>query len=429
MEKGGTGSGPLLAPGNNDTPATVPGGAEIVDLDLPEHTAAGEAPAVRLAHSILAEAIKRGASDIHLEPGPEGARVRYRIDGLLREATQVAPRLQASLVSRLKIMAQLDIAERRVPQDGRIQVRYGGRDVDVRVSTMPTLFGEKVVLRLLDAARLLRRVEQLGFGTENLARFRQLIAGRYGLVLITGPTGSGKTTTLYATLTEISAPELNVVTIEDPVEYVLPGITQIQVHPKAGLTFARGLRSILRQDPDIIMVGEIRDAETAEIAVRAAVTGHLVFSTLHTGDAAGALTRLIDTGVEPFLVASSVLGVVAQRLVRVICPACRESYSVPPGAAERYLLGVPDAGPLVLYRGRGCAACDHTGFRGRTAIAEVLPVTPPVRRLVADRAPAEAIREAALGDGMVPLARDGLDKARAGVTTVQEVMRVTGALV
>jgi type IV pilus assembly protein PilB len=400
---------------------------EAVNLDQPEREAVDEAPIVRLANSIIIQAINEQASDIHIEPQKEDVRVRYRIDGMLQDAMTLPRKFRFPLVSRIKIMADLDIAERRVPQDGRILIRYREREVDLRVSTMPTVFGEKVVIRLLDKGKMLLRIDQLGFLEDNLQRFKDIIRRSFGMILITGPTGSGKTTTLYAVLSEISAPELNVITVEDPVEYLLPGVSQVQVNPKAGLTFARGLRAILRQDPDIVMVGEIRDGETAEIAIRAAMTGHLVLSTLHTNDAAGAVTRLLDMGIEPFLVASTVLGVTAQRLVRVVCPRCKEPYELEPGARPRFFMGLDYDAPVTLYRGRGCRYCNNTGYRGRTTICEVLTVTPAVRDLIVKRAPAAEIREQAIAEGMRTLREDGIAKALKGVTTIEEVMRVAYA--
>ncbi|HIE12252.1 MAG TPA: type II secretion system protein GspE [Desulfotomaculum sp.] len=397
---------------------------EAVRLDEVEEEAADEAPVVRLANSIIIQAINEQASDIHIEPQQENVRVRFRIDGMLRDAMTVPRKFRSPLISRIKIMADMDIAERRVPQDGRILIRYRDRDVDLRVSTMPAVFGEKVVIRVLDKGKMLLRVDQLGFYEENLARFKEIIRHSYGMVLITGPTGSGKTTTLYAILSEISSPELNVITIEDPVEYLLPGVTQVQINPKAGLTFARGLRAIVRQDPDVVMVGEIRDGETAEIAVRAAMTGHLVLSTMHTNDAAAGLTRLLHLGIEPFLVASTVLGVTAQRLVRVICPRCREPYELKPGARERFFMGVSSTEPVTLYRGRGCRHCQNIGYRGQTSICEVLPVTPAIRELIAQKATGAAIRQQAVAEGMRPLREDGVRKALRGITAIEEVMRV-----
>jgi len=308
--------------------------------------------------------------------------------------------------------------------DGRIQVRIDKKNIDLRVSTIPTIFGEKVVIRILDKNAVVLKLDQLGFTPDILESYRRMIKRAYGMILITGPTGSGKTTTLYSTLNEIVSPEKNIITIEDPVEYVIDRINQIRVNQKAGLTFAVGLRAILRQDPDIVMVGEIRDSETASIAVRAATTGHMVFSTLHTNDAAGALPRLVDMGVEPFLVASSVIAVVAQRLVRVICPLCKKPYSLPDNTPERRFLNIPDGVPVTLYRGTGCHQCGQTGYRGRISIQEMLPVTQEQRKLILTRAPANEIRHSAIEQGMVTITQDGIQKALLGITTIDEVMRV-----
>lgn len=393
-----------------------------------EEVTAVDAPVVRLVNSLVEGAINQRASDIHIEPQENKVRVRYRIDGVLREVMSLPARIQSAVISRIKIMAGMDIAEKRIPQDGRVQLKHADREIDLRISTMPTVFGEKAVLRLLDKSVALLKLDRLGFSPDNLARFQNLIRGAYGMLLLTGPTGSGKTTTLYAVLNELNRPEKNIITIEDPVEYSLPGINQTGVAPKAGLTFAVGLRAILRQDPDIVMVGEIRDRETAEIAIRAANTGHLVLSTLHTNDAAAAFTRLIDMGIEPFLVASSVRGVVAQRLVRVICTRCRTAYPVEPGAPERVFLGVPDDQPLTLHRGRGCGACGHTGYRGRTSIQEVLSATREIKALANAKAPADEIKRQAVREGMVPLKEDGIRKVLAGTTTVDEIIRVAYAV-
>ncbi|MDK2820112.1 MAG: type pilus assembly protein PilB [Clostridia bacterium] len=379
-----------------------------------------EAPVVRFVNHIIKEAIKVKASDIHIEPQERKVRIRLRIDGLLRDLTYVPLDMLSNLISRIKILAGMDIAEKRLPQDGRFQFNLGKR-IDLRVSSLPTVYGEKVVLRILDRNVMLLPLEKLGFLPDKKQRYISLIRSSYGMVLITGPTGSGKTTTLYATLNTLSSPDRNIITIEDPVEYTLPGINQVKVNLKAGLTFVSGLRSILRQDPDIIMVGEIRDKETAEIAVSAAITGHLVFSTLHTNDAAGAITRLLDMGVEPYLVNSSVIGVVSQRLVRSICPHCREEYQPEQDSLEKIWL--PEVSRL--YRGRGCKECHYSGYTGRTAIHEVLVMNAELRKLVAQKAPASAIKEAALASGMVTLMDDGLEKVRRGITTVAEVLRVS----
>lgn len=390
-------------------------------LEAPGSGGTEGAPAVRLVNNFIQQAIQMRASDIHIEPQEGEVRVRLRVDGLLRELTRLPLGVLSSLISRIKIIAGMDIAEKRLPQDGRFQFTLGKRSVDLRVSSLPTVYGEKVVLRLLDQEAMLLSLDELGFLPAIKERFESLIRSSYGMLLITGPTGSGKTTTLYATLNILSSPEKNIITIEDPVEYLLPGINQVRVNPKAGLTFASGLRSILRQDPDIIMVGEIRDRETTDIAVRAATTGHLVFSTLHTNDAAGAVTRLLDMGVESYLVNSSLIGVVAQRLVRRLCPHCREIYRPEPGSLEKTWLPAVEE----LWRGRGCQRCNFTGYTGRTAIQEVLVMNEELRGLVTAKTPAMSLKDAAVAAGMVPLIEDGLEKVRQGITTVSEVLRVS----
>ncbi|MGB9661558.1 MAG: GspE/PulE family protein [Moorellaceae bacterium] len=395
---------------------------EAFELDGVTGAGVDNAPAVRLVNRIILQAVQSRASDIHIEPQERDIRVRFRVDGLLREVLHLPSGILNTLVSRIKIMGGMDIAEKRLPQDGRFQVTVEKRSIDLRVSTMPTVYGEKVVLRILDKGTMLLPLDGLGFSPSTQQIYESLIRSAYGMILITGPTGSGKTTTLYATLNALSSPEKNIITIEDPVEYLLPGINQVRVNPKAGLDFASGLRAILRQDPDIIMVGEIRDQETADIAVRAATTGHLVFSTLHTNDAAGAVTRLLDMGVEPFLVNSSLIGVVAQRLVRLICRNCRETYQPSPGDPA-YALAQERPG-AVFYRGRGCPECNYTGYQGRTAIQEVLVMTEEIRSLVAAKAPSQEIKKAAVAAGMVTLREDGMEKAGRGITTVEEVIRV-----
>ena len=389
-------------------------------LDLLE--AGDEAPVIRLVNALLFEAVKAGASDIHLEPFERTTAVRFRIDGILHDVLAPPARVHATLAARVKIMAGLDIAERRLPQDGRIRLRVAGRDIDVRVSLVPTGFGERVVLRLLDRAAALLDLPELGLAPAAAAVLDRLLAQSHGIILVTGPTGSGKTTTLYAALQRLRTGERNIMTIEDPVEYQLRGIGQIQVNPRIDLTFASGLRAVLRQDPDVILLGEIRDRETVEIALQAALTGHLVFSTLHTNDAPGALTRLLDMAVEPFLISSSLLAVLAQRLVRRVCPACgREG---PPGAEERAALGA--ATPAMLrHAGPGCNDCRGTGYRGRTAIHELLVVNDQIRTLIMARADAAAVRRRATADGMATLRDDGLAKVCEGVTTLAEVLRAT----
>ncbi|UFS71595.1 type II secretion system ATPase GspE [Geomonas sp. RF6] len=384
--------------------------------DLMELT--DEAPVIRLLNSILFQAVKERSSDIHIEPFERELEVRFRIDGLLYKMLAPPKVIQEALTSRVKIMAGLNIAEKRLPQDGRFRVKVAGRDVDIRVSIIPTFFGERVVLRLLDKQRGILSLREIGLSEVTDAAMERLLKRTSGIILVTGPTGSGKTTTLYAALNMINSPEKNIITIEDPIEYQLKGVGQIQVNPKIELTFASGLRSILRQDPDIIMVGEIRDAETAEIAMQSALTGHLVLSTLHTNDAATAVTRLIDMGIEPFMVASSLSAVLAQRLVRVICPHCKESYK-----PERSYAGIelPDR----LYRGRGCDKCFGLGTVGRMGIYELLLVDSEMVSMIIRQTPAGTIKEYAISKGMKTLREDGLAKAFAGVTTIEEVLRVT----
>jgi len=382
-----------------------------------------EAPVVKLVNLIIDEAVKQGASDIHIEPHRAGIWVRFRVDGVLRDVMNPPKNLKAALVSRIKIMADMDIAERRRPQDGRIHLVSEGRTIDLRVSTLPTMFGEKVVMRILDQSHAMIGLSRLGFHSDTLAQWERAISKPHGMLLVTGPTGSGKTTTLYATLTKLNTLDRNIITIEDPVEYQLTRINQVQVNPKAGLTFASGLRSILRQDPDIVMVGEIRDRETAEIAVQAALTGHLVLSTLHTNDAAGAITRLVDMGVEPFLISSSVIAVLAQRLARAICARCKVAYAPPPDALGRLGADRIDA-DVVFYRGQGCEYCRGTGYRGRIGIFELMPLSDAIRELVVKRASAAEIKAQALREGMRTLRDDGLEKVLTGVSTIDEILRV-----
>ena len=395
------------------------------DEDVDLSAAAEDASIVKFVNQVIAEAIERRATDVHFEPFEDALRVRYRVDGVLQEAN-IPPEVrqfQPAIVSRLKILSRLDIAEKRLPQDGRIRLKVAGRDVDVRVSVIPMLHGEAVVLRLLDRTAMLLGLEHLGMSDRDRAIFERLLALPHGIILVTGPTGSGKTTTLYAALSRINDVSRKIVTIEDPIEYHLRGINQIQVSGKAGLTFARGLRSILRHDPDVILVGEIRDRETADIAVQASLTGHLVFSTLHTNDAPGALTRLVDMGVEPYLVASSLETVLAQRLVRLICKNCKESF-VPEDMgtlAEEFA----DDPPRVLYRGTGCRECQGTGYRGRTGIFETMLVTATIRGMILERASAGQIRKVAAQEGMKSLREDGWRLVRSGRTTLEEVLRVT----
>ncbi|MDT8420893.1 MAG: type II secretion system ATPase GspE [Desulfuromonadales bacterium] len=397
------------------------GGLEPADLI----DASDEAPVIRFVNSMLTKAYKERASDIHIEPFEHDLVIRYRIDGILYEVLRPPHRAQASIVSRLKIMANLDIAEKRLPQDGRLGVRIAGKEVDVRVSTLPTAFGERVVLRLLDKSGGPSSLSRIGIDRTILPRFEAMIRKSHGIVLVTGPTGAGKTSTLYSALSQINSSEKNIITVEDPIEYQLPGVGQIQVNPKIDLTFAQGLRSILRQDPDIIMVGEIRDGETAKIAVQAALTGHLVFSTLHTNDAAGALARLVEMGVEPFLASSALIGVLAQRLVRTICPHCREICQPAPALIAELVGEQPLPPGATFHRGRGCDRCQQLGFLGRTGIYELLVVDDSLRRLVTANADAATIRRQALANGMQLLRQSGLNKVLAGETTIEEVLRVT----
>lgn len=380
----------------------------------------GDSPVIRMLNAIVLEAISQGASDIHFEPLENGLGVRYRIDGVLQMRHAPPREYQTQLITRIKVMARLDIAEQRLPQDGRIKLRIGGRQIDFRVSTVPVVFGERIVLRILDKSNVVLGLENLGMRSDILELFRKQISFNEGIVLVTGPTGSGKTTTLYSALSEISSQEVNIMTIEDPVEYKLQGMAQIGVNPKISLSFATGLRHILRQDPDVIMIGEIRDKETAEIAIQASLTGHLVLSTLHTNDAPSALTRLVDMGIEPYLLSSSVLAVVAQRLVRTICSECATSYI--PGATELQELGLE--GELPFYKGTGCSACYGSGYRGRCGIYELMVVNSPIKRQLLKSADAEELRRIALTQGMVSLRSEGARLVQKGITTTAEVLRV-----
>ena len=388
---------------------------------------ANDAPVISIVNTIISQAVKERASDIHIEPTDTTLRVRYRIDGALREFFSFPFKTHALLVSRIKIMSDLDIAERRIPQDGRIKYVEGNKEYDLRVSTLPTVIGEKIVMRILDRSSVIVDIKSLGFSTHNLDRYSKLYHQSYGMILVTGPTGSGKTTTLYSTLTGLNKITENIITVEDPVEYRLDGINQVQINPKAGLSFAAGLRSILRQDPNIVMLGEIRDGETADIAIRAALTGHLVLSTLHTNDSAGAVSRLIDMGVAPFLVSSSVLGIIAQRLVRVICPECKEAYQLEKDSVESEFMGDTYKEGMFIYRGKGCPNCGGTGYRGRLAIHEVLPISRNIRELITNHASVDTIKNAAFSEGMISMKQDGIQKVLEGKTTVKEVMKVAYA--
>ena len=404
--------------------ATVEEGDEGPDVgDLQRATE--DAPVVKLVNLILSDAIKKGASDIHIEPYEKSFRVRYRIDGVLYDTMQPPMKLRAAIISRAKIMAQLDIAERRLPQDGRIKIRMGQKEIDFRVSTLPTIFGEKVVLRLLDKANLQLDMSSLGFDPQALQLFEKAILAPHGMVLVTGPTGSGKTTTLYSGLHRLNTVETNIMTAEDPVEYNLAGVNQVQMKAEIGLNFAAALRAFLRQDPDIIMVGEIRDYETAEIAIKAALTGHLVLSTLHTNDAPSTVSRLINMGVEPFLVAASTNMILAQRLARKICSSCKEEITVPRQALVDVGFAPDDAKALSCYQGKGCMECNDTGYRGRVALYEVMPITEDIKDAILQGASVNEMKELGRKHGMKTLREAGLQKIREGMTTIPEIMRVT----
>lgn len=392
-------------------------------VDLLDIEGDDEAPIIRLVNSLLSQAVKDRASDIHVEPFERDMSVRFRIDGVLYEIIKPPKRFQNSIISRVKIMAGLNIAEKRLPQDGRIRLKVAGRDFDIRVSTVPTGYGERIVMRLLDRSSVMKDLGVLGFSDANLNQINRLIQASHGIILVSGPTGSGKTSTLYACLAKINKPDLNILTIEDPVEYQLSGVGQVQVNPKIELTFASGLRAFLRQDPDVIMVGEIRDRETAEIAVQASLTGHLVFSTVHTNDAPGAVTRLVDMHVEPFLIASSLMAVLAQRLVRTICPACKISYT--PTREELEELGLSPHEVKVLYRGKGCEECQETGYLGRLGIFELMIVDEDIRQLILRNVDSNTLKAKAREHGMITLREDGADKVKKGITTIEEVTRVT----
>lgn len=386
---------------------------------------ASEAPIIRLVNRLILNAIEQRASDIHLEPFETVFKIRYRIDGVLHDVESPPVRLQAAVISRVKIMAKLDIAERRLPQDGRIKLKIADREIDFRVSTLPTLFGESLVMRILDRGSLVLDFKTIGFPDTIRSKYFDLIRQPYGMILVTGPTGSGKTSTLYATLSRINSPENKIITLEDPVEYQLLGVNQIHVNPKIGLNFANGLRSIVRQDPDIILVGEIRDRETAQIAIQSALTGHLLFSTLHTNDAAGAITRLLDMGVENFLLSSTLLGILAQRLVRVICPHCKKETTPDPKMLQSMRLESSEIEGVTFYGGEGCDACHHTGFHGRIAIFEFIQVDDDIRQHIVNHATTAQIKQTALEKGIFTLRQDGWQKVKDGITTMSEVLRVT----
>ena len=405
--------------------------ADVVEIEIRQvddiQDMAQDASIVRFVNQIIIEAITDRATDIHVEPLEDDFRIRYRIDGLLYEAA-IPPSIrnfQPAIISRIKIMADMNIAERRLPQDGKIVIRKGNDDFDLRVSTIPTPYGESIVLRILSRTSEFINLERLGFAAHHRKILRRMITQPHGILLVTGPTGSGKSTTLYAALSEINTTEKKIITIEDPIEYRIRGVSQIQVNPGIGLTFAQCLRTILRQDPDVIMVGETRDTETAQITIRTALTGHLVFSTLHTNDACSAVTRLLDMGIEPFLISSSVEGLLAQRLVRILCPDCRQPFKPDAAFLDRVNVTGEDTSKLTIYRSRGCDRCRHTGFRGRTAVYEIVQITEEFRRLIVERAPANELKRQAMQNGMLPLRHDGWQKIKDGVTTIDEVLRVT----
>lgn len=387
--------------------------------------ASDEAPIIRLVNQLLFRAVKQKASDIHIEPFEKDLIVRFRIDGILYDIMHPPKKVQNSILSRVKIMANLNIAEKRLPQDGRIRIKIAGKDIDIRVSTLPTSFGESVVMRLLDRSKVLMTLDTVGFEGSNLTVIRELIHKSHGIILVTGPTGSGKTTTLYAALTEVNAPDVKIITVEDPVEYQIPGINQTQVNPKIELTFASGLRAILRQDPDIVMIGEIRDRETAEIAIQASLTGHLVVSTLHTNDSASSATRLIDMGVEPFLVASSVIAILAQRLIRTVCHNCAETYDPSDFELEKLGIGRDQIQGVKLYQARGCSTCLDTGYAGRTAVHEILLVNDEIRGLITRSIEAMTIKKAAMRNGMLTLREAGIRLILEGKTTIDEILALT----
>jgi general secretion pathway protein E len=412
----------------DDSTADFLGDGEAARLDFDDHTVqdilgdTSEAPFIRFVNMILAQAVRAGASDIHIEPYRDQSRVRFRLDGVLYERHKLSKSHHAAVVSRIKVMAKLNIAEKRLSQDGRISISLGGRQIGLRVSTLPTSFGERVVMRLLEKSERVMSLSELGLGRHGIEMLRSLAKCSHGMVLVTGPTGSGKTTTLYAVLQEIAAPDRNILTIEDPVEYELDGVGQMQVNSKIGLNFADGLRSLVRQDPDVILIGEIRDRETATIAIQSALTGHLVFSTLHTNDAPSAIARLLDMGVESFLLSSVLRGVVAQRLVRVLCPICRKAYA--PSALELEAIGQHSLSlGQHLFAATGCPECMHTGFRGRMAIYEIMHLSDSLKRLITDRADANTLRNQALKEGMQDIRYDGIAKVLGGKTSLAEIVR------
>ncbi|HDN84951.1 MAG TPA: type II secretion system protein GspE [Candidatus Aerophobetes bacterium] len=417
----------LIQHSTDEDNLTVVEGEERVDLDrLLQETE--QAPIIKMVNMILSRGIRERASDIHIEPFEEKLQVRYRIDGILYPSMNLPKRVQNAVISRIKVLSEMDIAERRLPQDGRFRVKAYNRDIDFRVSTIPTRFGEKVVLRLLDKAQLIGlTIDKLGLEKDVLEKYQRAIKKPYGMIVLTGPTSSGKSTSLYAAIKAINTPDKNILTIEDPVEYEAEGVNQVQVNEEIGLTFSRALRAFLRQDPDIIMLGEMRDAETADIGIKAALTGHLLFTTLHTNNAPGAITRLLNMGIEPFLIAGALIFVGAQRLMRRVCKKCAEPYTPTPELLEE--LGIEeDAKDLTFYRAKGCDACNNTGYRGRMAVMEALEVDDDIRELIIKRAPEIEIRKVAIEKGMVPLRRNALAKVLKGESTVEELGRITGIL-
>ena len=394
---------------------------EKIDVSESGERMADLRPVIEMVDQIILQAVTADATDIHIEPADNDIRVRYRIDGILHKFASLPKKIQSAVVTRIKIMADLDISESRIPQDGRAEFIFENRTIDLRVSTFPGVYGENIVMRILDKEKVIIGLERLGFSPQILSTYKQATSKENGIILVTGPTGSGKTTTLYSTLSQLNAKEKNIITLEDPVEYLLPLIRQSQINPRAGLTFASGLRAILRQDPDVVLVGEIRDAETMEMAIRASLTGHMVFSTLHTNDASGAVARLLDMGLEPFLLASSLTGVVSQRLVRLICDNCKEITD----PDEKLLLAVGWNGKeATFYKGKGCERCNYTGYRGRIGIYELLLITPRIEKLIMERKESLAIREAAREEGMGTMLEDGLAKVEQGITGLEEVLRV-----
>lgn len=398
---------------------------DLRSIDEKDITAmAAEAPIIKLVNTILLQAVKRGASDIHIEPFEKEVRVRYRIDGVLYDVMMPPKRIQGALTSRIKIMAHLDIAEKRIPQDGRIDIKIAGKPYDIRVSLLPVAFGERVVMRILDKSRTFGKLKNLGFSQRDLDIITQAITRPNGIIYVTGPTGSGKTSTLYCVLGELNTPDVNIITVEDPVEYQMPGVGQVQVRDKVGMTFAAALRSILRQDPDIVMIGETRDQETAQIAIQAALTGHLVLSTLHTNSAPATITRLLDMGVEPFLIASSIVVAMAQRLVRQLCPLCKKEYKPSDALLRNIGLSPAQAADITFYQAQKCDECNNTGYKGRLALFELMEMTPEIARLTMARADTSQLRKQAMADGMTLLIEDGIRKIKEGLTTIEEVLSV-----